>query len=423
MSSDSRQSQTQDTFSASTSSAYMNRKESESDASTGISQSNELAGIGEGYNLAYPGPIDPTLDIQSPGSYSYTQINDFRSGDIIVPDTASGSATQLSHTYQNGAMFQLALFSICYFCQGLNRGTICNEMFMTDEEMQQHFSAAHFEFDRIYPAHKHMCSRCNYVNDESLGPCYNCQAQNSIQTWLCGNYIRTQSSSRYAPDGQNHHQYDPYTTVVSPMPNIAWATTLHTFGGNAGTNQYDTQNGSYYAGPGSQSYDFNSSAEAEQQGSQYMGSNYGGASQYSIGILPSARLCFTKSRKVITKSRVSMLLFSLLVILSLGFSLRWIMYRVEAHYRELSYKLQAQLPIVGSMAFLTSFAVSLLVKYLWDQRVRRRRSQYVSAIATISNHEHGTDSIQRRCPLHSLTCPPQVSKDRLHTFDSRIYVR
>lgn len=390
---------------------------------SGFSQSNELAGIGYKYSLVDHEPIAATLDIQSPTSCGYTQEPDFESAGFVAPASIPEASTSLNHTYQNGGMFPLAVFEFLYYvCQHLNGNAICGQMCADEEELQHHFSIVHFDFVRLYPAHRYVCSQCKYLNNDSRGPCYNCRAQQSIQVWLYGNHIQISNFSRYAPDGQNMQQFNNYATFVpSPMPNITWTMNLNPFGGNTNPGQFNMQNGNLYGGPGSQSYDLNSSSEAGPDGSQYLGSNYDGARQFAIGIPQLARLGFVKSRQLVTRCRINMLLFSLMAILVLGYSFQWIMCKAEAHYQSLSYRFQAQLPIVGFMVFLASFAVSLLAKYFWNKRLRRR-GQSVSLTAVIGDGECMSNGYQRRCPLHSLPNISQTSRCRSSGLDNRIYV-
>ncbi|KAH7390134.1 hypothetical protein BKA64DRAFT_115298 [Cadophora sp. MPI-SDFR-AT-0126] len=174
-----------------------------------FSQTDTLMGIGGGIGgdlNATLGTLDTSqLDIQSPGGAAYGDIN------LDIPDPASrphsvSFASNLPDfgpspytTYQDGQMLGIGVQRNGYFCCQHLDG-ICLDYFPTDEELLTHFEIAHFSFTRIAPAHRFVCLTCTHLNNDLIGPCSNCQSVGTIELWIYGNYIRSPSFQRPAPD-------------------------------------------------------------------------------------------------------------------------------------------------------------------------------------------------------------------------------
>ena len=126
---------------------------------------------------AYHGPVpwNRRAEIQAPGLMYYEPV------DISVLQDP-----QLYDMFQDGQMLPIGLLydaepgvrSGNYYCQF--RGG-CHEYFDKAETLQTHFEIAHFQYTRIRPAHRYICSSCQNGNNYLHGPCSNCGLVGAIQ--------------------------------------------------------------------------------------------------------------------------------------------------------------------------------------------------------------------------------------------------
>jgi hypothetical protein len=90
-------------------------------------------------------------------------------------------------TFLHGALFSIGVLRDGVFhCMHLHA---CAQRFNTAHELQVHFDTAHFPFTRIDPGHRFICSGCQVVSLDAFAPC-NCNTPDSIQLWICGNFIK-----------------------------------------------------------------------------------------------------------------------------------------------------------------------------------------------------------------------------------------
>jgi hypothetical protein len=333
-----------------------------------------LAGIEGGAGLEDLGPIAATLDIQSPGAYGETQLPAPAAINYVAPALPTMSPNPYG-SYQNGDMVALGIRNGFYYCQHLDG--LCNDYFNTDEELQQHFAMTHFEFTRINPAHRFVCSQCQHLNNDMHHPCYHCGAQGSIQLWIFGHYIRRPSYQRHAPDGQDFQRFTPYSVPFTSIgfPIVDWDISTDAFGGNANSGGFDMQNTTLYGGPGNQAYSYNPPGDSDTGGSQYQGSNYGGAQRMASDMETTLRLEYAKTRRLFS-NKFNILLFSLLVIFTFGLSHALSLSLAQVQFRQASSKIHAHLPVIGFLAIISSFILPSPVKYLKAEI--RKRSQCVS---------------------------------------------
>lgn len=360
--------------------------------SPSFSQNDVLAGIEGNTGLEDLGPIETTLDIQSPGVYGNTQLQIPAPAAInyIAPALPIMSANPYG-SYQNGNMVALgSLLNGSYYCQHL--GGLCNEYFNTDEELQNHFALAHFEFTRITPAHRFVCSVCQHFNNDLHTTCYQCRIQGMIQLWVFGHYIRTPNYQRYAPDGQDLQGFTAYSAPFSSITFPIIGLDLD-FDGNADAGGFGLQDGSLYRGPGNHAYGYNPPSGSDTGGSQFHGSVYGGARQLAMSISSKTQHYFIMSQQFFGNHKIALLLLSLLSIVTIRLYYEWILSQAQLHFRQASSKLQTHLPALGFLAIIGSFTFSLAVRSCTAKHKRELQCR-------------------RRCPLHAFTKTPFSSSCR-----------
>lgn len=350
-----------------------------------------MAGIEGGAGLDDLGPIAATLDIQSPGAYGDTQLPTSATINYVAPALPTIGSSPYG-LYQNGDMVAIGLRNGFYWCQHLDG--LCNAFFNTDEELQNHFALAHFEFTRINPAYRFICSECKHLNNGLNGQCFNCGAQGSIQLWVYGQYIRIPSYHRHAPDGQDLQRLAPYSVPFSAisLQGFDFDLGLNDFNDNANAGGFDMQGDNLYGGPGNQAYNYNPSHGSDAGGSHYQGSTYG-TRQMAMNIPNTIRLGYMKSLQVFNQYKLTLLLLSLLVIITSGANSRWLLSKVQGTFPQATSEFQAHLPVIGFLAILCSFVVSLSVKYFTAKHLRR--TQCVSVVIVLDDLRRKTNEASR----------------------------
>ena len=105
-------------------------------------------------------------------------------------------------------MLALGVFREYFVCQHL--GGLCEECFETAAELEEHFETAHFEFNRLNPFYRYICSKCHSSNSAIAASCQQCQAKGLIEVWVYGNFVRTLFFRRFLPPF-----HDPFKIEVS----------------------------------------------------------------------------------------------------------------------------------------------------------------------------------------------------------------
>lgn len=358
-----------------------------------------LAGIQGNAGLDDLGPIAATLDIQSPGAYGDTQLPTPATINYVAPALPTIGANPYG-TYQNGDMVAIGLRNGFYWCQHLDG--LCNAFFNTDEELQTHFELAHFEFTRINPAYRYICLECKHLNNDLNGPCFNCGAHGSIQLWVYGQYIRIPNYHRQAPDGQDLQRLAPYSVPFSAISfqSFDFDLGLNDFNGNANAGGFDMQGDNLYGGPGNQAYGYNPSRGSDAGGSQYQGSVYG-AQQMAMNIPNTIRVGYIKSLQFFNQYKLILLLLSVLVIISFGVNFGWLLPKAQGNFPQATSTFQEHLPVIGFLAIMGSFLLSLSVKYFTAKHLRR--TQCVSIIVVLDDRRRKTNEADRDDVLFMLS--------------------
>ncbi|TGO92413.1 hypothetical protein BPOR_0003g00110 [Botrytis porri] len=90
--------------------------------------------------------------------------------------------------FQNHSQFALAFWDhTAYKCSFLD--DYCKETFRDEESLQIHFETSHFQFTRIDPCLRTICTNCSTVGFEST-----CNCGGDVKLYIVGNYIRDRSS-------------------------------------------------------------------------------------------------------------------------------------------------------------------------------------------------------------------------------------
>ncbi|TGO44913.1 hypothetical protein BOTNAR_0722g00040 [Botryotinia narcissicola] len=90
--------------------------------------------------------------------------------------------------FQNHSQFALAVWDqTAYKCCFLD--VYCQEQFRDEESLQIHFETSHFQFTRIDPCLRTICTKCLIVGFEST-----CNCGGDVKLYVVGNYIRDPSS-------------------------------------------------------------------------------------------------------------------------------------------------------------------------------------------------------------------------------------
>ncbi|RDW66877.1 hypothetical protein BP5796_09626 [Coleophoma crateriformis] len=138
----------------------------------------------------------------------------------------------------------------------------CREHFTLAEDLQVHFEGAHFQYQRLNPAHFYFCSECATLHtqrpssDLRTGVCNKCGRQGSLELWIYGKFLTSAYDHRYYPDQQAVGRMSAQPSSPSRSnPSSESGLSLRRGGTdsdgqrNAGAN-IDFQRGSYHQGGG-----------------------------------------------------------------------------------------------------------------------------------------------------------------------------
>jgi hypothetical protein len=280
---------------------------------------------------------------------------------IAIPTMPAMTYTDPYASYQNGQMFPLGVLrGFFYFCAHLDG--LCDYPFEDSESLQSHFET-HFPYNRMAPAHRYVCSYCQWVNEFSSGPCYNCGHENSFETWIYGNYIRVPTYQRYGPDGQDFFGNNSSTPFYGGMGGYGMGNFDLGFGGmdNGNGNGNFTIGGTDQGGGGFYNFkndNFGDSASQGDNGDGYTTPRSGGFSQ-GDWTRNRAKVSSSMARYWYAKCRhykFHFLICLLLVAFSLLFKAHeWVLNKAQT-FTPISQNLD--LPVLGFVGFLASFAMS-----------------------------------------------------------------
>jgi hypothetical protein len=370
-------------------------------------------GIGQRDELLHTPSSDPApADSQSHALPDYlSEISSYRD----VPAPANNHAVSFVNTdryvgYQDGQMIALGVLrGFFYYCTHLDG--LCQQAFEDAEALQTHFET-HFSYNRISPAHRYICSSCQYMNNFLNGPCYNCGSEGTIEMWIYGNYICMPTFQRYGHDGQDFLRNDsaPYFPAMGyGMSNINMDFGL---GGGMDNGDFTTgggmnqgnfyQNDNNFEDPGSQGGNDNGYTTPRSGGYPFQG-NW---ARHRVKASPlTARSWCAKALQAYRHHKIITLTLMLLVAFTLLFEAHeWLLTKARM-LTPFSLLSHPNLPVFGFVGVLASFAMCYTywsVKKLGVQRVRR--AQCVSTFVVEDSRRNRANASQRphRCPLHDI---------------------
>ncbi|KAF7935575.1 hypothetical protein BELL_0155g00050 [Botrytis elliptica] len=341
----------------------------------------ELQGIGEKFDVAPDISLDhdlilsPIIDLETSQSQSENGLS-----------TSISLETRVANHYspfRHGGQFPLGVWDCstykCYFLDGE-----CRHTFVDEESLQAHFEDSHFEFTRIDPCLRLICTECFCVTTS-----HSCGCGGTVKLFICGNYIPTgQYPSEPPPRTSYSYTGLSIPTILSDdsYTNTAFGQGLgfHTngtqnFGSNAnsifygdGSNMYPSPNSSTY---GSYNYD-----STQPGGNRYNGYAWAltlGAKKATETPIPH---CVMNFRQTSRHKKILVYVLLSLILIFTGFQLfPWIISTISKIDQFLP-----SIPTLGFIGFLISFATSWATRYVHSSRKAKQCKM-------------------RRCPLHTLT--------------------
>lgn len=329
-------------------------------------QPDALFGLGQNEELQSSAPFDMThLDIQSPALGDLSPEIPAPATLYYDPPILSDLSSNPYASYQDGNMFPIGVqrdgFFQCHHLSGF-----CFEFFPDHERLQTHFESTHFSFTRIHPAHRYVCSSCHQFNDVSSGICYHC-GQGQIEIWIYGNFIRSPSYHRFTPDGQDtlrNASSAPYYPSAYNFPNSNFQGGSSRNGGSFNQGNYTFQPNSQYENGPSPGYDYNpnnSYMGPGSSGNQFQGNGF----QRAWNVIEEKTYSLKPHTSRWKKSLLVLLFLS--VILTICLSYTWLSTKVHAFVPRSS---TSNLPIIGFVGIVASFAMCSSVKHFTVQRSR-----------------------------------------------------
>ncbi|KAI9641657.1 hypothetical protein NHQ30_009512 [Ciborinia camelliae] len=352
-------------------------------------QHEELRGIGGGFGVSPEGPIDSELMIFSPGA-SDLEFNPAQNiyGFSSRISLEARVATHYS-SCQNGGQFPLGVWKDpsykCYFLDGE-----CSQSFADAGALQTHFEIEHFEFTRINPCFRWICTQCWCVNGHHAHSCDSCGGM--VEVFICGNFIRIPSYPPEPPSRQPYYYTESNTPAVYSDPSYSSSDFEQGLGFNVNEAQnFDNNVNINLYGNGSNMYPspnrFSGGFDAYTYDSTQPGGNrYNGyAWTLTQGANKAAaipiRYCVMKFRRASEHQKIliSILLFFVLIITGLQLY-HWIASTIISKIDQFL----PSIPTLGFMGFLVSFVTSWAARHIHSIHKAKRCKM-------------------RRCPLHAFT--------------------
>lgn len=267
---------------------------------------------------------------------------------------------------QNGCQFPLGIWdnSIykCYFLDG-----DCQQFFADPEALQEHFETAHFEFTRIDPPLRCICTQCYSVNTNHA-----CSCGGPVKLFVCGNYIQT---TQYPPEPPTRQPYN-YTGFNTPTvysdSSCAYSdfeqglgfnvNMAHNFNNNATNPRLYGNGGSIYPSPnfgGFDAYTYDSTQPGGNRYNGYASTLTRGANKATAVLI---RYCAKRFRRISKHQKLLMfiLLFLILIVVSLQLCL-WIASTIILKIDQFL----PTLPTVGFIGLIISFITSWAARNIY----------------------------------------------------------
>jgi hypothetical protein len=311
------------------------------------------------------------MDILSPGpggNYDNTQAERPAPAalNLLAPNLPISNPNPYA-TFQHGCLFSIGCLRDGQFqCQHLQ---LCQQRLNTAEELETHFETAHFEYTRIKPAHRYICSRCQVTSLFPNGPCA-CATPESIETWICGHFIKRQWYQRDNTDGSDFRGFRPGSNFDShlygrPNNNSPWDPNVDRGNFGAGGNsqgQFNYYGGNSYGMTGNPEFGWNSNGSGS--GSNRYQGNLFGARQMAWDGQHSLEILCWKAQQHGPRLKVLLLLLLVLFALTFGFTYIWIMTKARMAIPQVTASIRCHLPILGFVILLSSLAMCPLIQFL-----------------------------------------------------------
>ncbi|KAF7959690.1 hypothetical protein EAE96_001304 [Botrytis aclada] len=329
----------------------------------------ELQGIGEKFDVAPDISLDhdlifsPIIDLETSQSQSENSISTSISFETRVANHYS--------PFQHGGQFPLGVWDCstykCYFLDG-----DCQHSFVDEESLQAHFEDSHFEFTRIDPCLRWICSECFFVTTSDA-----CGCGGTVKLFICGNYIPTEQYPLEPPPRTSYYYTgfniptifsdDSYTNTAFAQGPGFHTNETQNFGSDAnsifygdGSNMYPSPNSSTY---GSYNYD-----STQPGGNRYNGFAWG----LTLGVKKATETRvpyrLTKFRQTSKHQKILISILLSLILIFTGFQLfPWIMSTISKIDQFLP-----SIPTLGFVGFLISFATSWATRHAHPTREAKR---------------------------------------------------
>jgi hypothetical protein len=326
-----------------------------------LGQSNTLLGLGQNEQLLHtfststadlqPLVGDPLVGIRAGAVPLFEAVTDSVEFSRLLTFDAYES-------FQDGQLFALGVLREYFVCQHLDGS--CDECFETADELEEHFETAHFEFTRLKPSYRYICSKCNGWNNALTPRCQQCHADGHVEVWVYGNYIQTRFYQRFPPDG-----HDPFKMEASSLPPFLPSYSLPGTGSplgpgpggvtgfNGGTNPggYNYQNHNGYQAPDAPGYGFDAYGSPPSGGYQNRDSEF---LECQSEVTSPSSISYRYSIAVRSHHRYKLMLVSILLLLSMA---GMVGIRQLLNTKAQSFQSWPILPVIGFVGALASFLV------------------------------------------------------------------
>lgn len=319
--------------------------------------------------------MDMDIDILSSGpegNYDNTQAERpaLATLNLLAPNLTTSDPNPYA-TFQHGAPFLLGCFRDGQFqCFHLQR---CLQRLDTADELQNHFATKHFEYTRIYPAHRFICSKCNLTSLFPNDPC-SCGTLDNIEMWICGHFIKRPWYQRESSDGTDFQGYQPGSKFDSPSfggsNTGAPGDPNPNNGGNVGGG-FNNQGPSNYQGAydrtGNQGFRWNGSNGSGSGSNQYQ-RNFFGARQMALDGQYSFQIWCSKVQPKGWHLNWLLILLLLLFAVAFGLTHNWVV--TKARMETLATKIGPHVAVLGFAILTMPIVMQLLIQHLTFRRAR-----------------------------------------------------
>lgn len=261
----------------------------------------------------------------------------------------------------DGCLFPLGFFDgSTYKCHHVDK---CRALFANPEDLQEHFEHNHFEFIRIDPYFRWICTKCFFSH-----PDYACTCGGSVKRFVCGQFI---GNVQYPPEPPSRQRND-YTRDNSPKVHSDLSNAYLDLGEGLAFNAHATQN---FGNNANANFDVNGSA-------MYPDLNSGGFGTYTYDSAQPGGSRYTGNARTLNRgtnkaatapmqyhmvkvrqpSKYQMALMSILLLfITITISLHLYQWMPSTIVSK-TYDFIPGLPTIGFIGFLTSFAASWVAR-------------------------------------------------------------